>query len=337
MADLSTSYMGLKLNNPVVIAACSLSGRIDNIRQAEELGAGAMVLKSLFEEQVLHEEGELRDIFDNDAGAGQEADSFFPEIETDAASQHLKWIERTRKEVKMPLIGSINAVSPGKWTEYAKRLEETGVDALELNMYAVESDLETHAESIEKRLLDTVNAVRETVSLPLAVKISPFYTSVANVVKKIEEAGASGVVLFNRFFQPEIDPDTERLFQKMSLSTASEMRVPLRWTALLYGRVGLDLIGNTGVQNELDIVKFMLAGSTAVQVAGALYRNKLRYIAKLVSGVSSWMETKDYSNIDDFRGLLSQQNHTGNTAVFERAQYLNFLLKSNGESVAAND
>ena len=337
MADLKVSYLGIPLANPVVVAACSLSSKVDTIKQVEDLGAGALVIKSLFEEQILHEAGTLDQLLETDLGAGPEAGSFFPHLEPAGASTHLMWVELARQQVKLPLIASVNATTNSTWIEYAKRLEGTGVDALELNVYAVEADLEKDAQTIEKQLIDVVAAIRQETTLPFAVKISPFYSSVANVVSKLEAAGANGVVMFNRFFQPDINPDTEEFFNRMTMSTAAEMRVPLRWLSLLYGRVGVDLIANTGVQEANDIVKYLLAGATAVQVAGVLYRKKLTYITELISGLDAWMETKGYASIEDFRGALSQQNHPGHVSSFERAQYLEFLMRANGAKVSIKD
>ncbi len=326
MADLSTSYMGIKLKNPVVVAACALSNKIDNISRAEEAGAGGLVIRSLFEEQIRHEIGDFDDALAEGGNAFAEATSFFPEIEHGEAKEHLFWVERAREATEMPLIASLNAASPGKWVEYAKQLADTGVNGLELNYYSVEADINRSASEVEQRLMSTFEAVREAVSLPIAVKLSPSYTSVGNVVKELESRGANGVVLFNRFLQPDLDPDKEEVLNEMTYSTAMEMKVPLRWIALLYGRVMEDMAANTGVMEARDVVKFLLAGATVVQVASCLFRNGIGHIETLVGGLNEWMDNKGYALVEDFRGKLSQQGFEGDTVMYERAQYLDFLM-----------
>jgi dihydroorotate dehydrogenase (fumarate) len=335
MANLKTNYLGIELKNPVVVAACSLSSKLDTIKQLDELGAGALVIRSLFEEQIRHEAGELDEMLGQGADFIAESLSFFPRVEHAGPKQHLMWIEKARAAVEMPLIGSINAITPDAWADYAKQMEEAGVNAIELNTYAIQADTERTGADIEKQLVDTVAAVRQQVSIPLAVKLSPFYTSTANVATALEQAGASGLVMFNRFFQPEIDPDKETLFTRMSWSRRDEMRVPLRWIALLYGRTGMDLIGNTGVEDASDVVRYLLAGAKAVQVATALYRNKVAYLTQLLNGIEAWMDDKGYESLDAFRGKLSQQACPANPAVFERAQYFDFLLRAGGDLVEA--
>jgi len=318
--------MGIKLKNPVMVAACALSNKVDNISRAEEAGAGGLVIRSLFEEQIRHEIGDFDDALAEGGDAFAEATSFFPEIEHGEAKEHLFWVERARATTEMPLIASLNAASPGKWVEYAKQLADTGVNGLELNYYSVEADINRSASEVEQRLMSTFEAVREAVSLPIAVKLSPYYTSAGNIVKELEARGANGVVLFNRFLQPDLDPDKEEVLNEMTYSTAMEMKVPLRWIALLYGRVMEDMAANTGVMEARDVVKFLLAGATVVQVASCLFRNGIGHIETLVSGLNEWMDNKGYTLVEDFRGKLSQQGFEGDTVMYERAQYLDFLM-----------
>jgi dihydroorotate dehydrogenase (fumarate) len=327
MAVLSTKYMGLELKNPVVVAASALSSKVDNIVRAEEAGAGALVIRSLFEEQIRHEIGQLDEALAQGAESYAEALSYFPAIEHGEAKEHLFWVERSRAATKMPLIGSLNAVSAGSWVKYAKQLADTGVNALELNYYSVEADMDRAGADVEKAMLEIVASVRQEVSLPIAVKISPFYSSVANLVKQLEEIGVNGVVMFNRFLQPEIDPDREEVLHEMTYSTAAEMRVPLRWIGLLYGRTGLDMAANTGVMEARDVVKCLLAGAAVTQVASTLFRNGIGHLTSLVGGLNDWMDQHGYANVEDFRGKLSQANFTGNAVMFERAQYLDFLMQ----------
>ncbi len=326
MADLSTSYMGIALKNPVTVAACSLSSKVDNILRAEEAGAGALVIRSLFEEQIRHEIGQLDEALSQGADSYAEALSYFPAIEHGEAKEHLFWVERTRAATQMPLIASLNAVSPGGWVKYARQLADTGVNGLELNYYRVEADFERDGTSAEQQMLDIIAAVRAEVELPLAVKLSPFYTSVGNVIQKLENGGVNAVVLFNRFLQPEIDPDKETVLHEMTYSTSAEMRVPLRWIGLLYGRLSLDMAANTGIMESRDVVKALLAGATVVQVASTLFRNGIGHLTSLVSGLNAWMDSKGYPSVEDFRGKLSQQGFEGDQVMFERAQYLDFLM-----------
>ena len=329
MANLATTYMGVPLANPVMAAASAISNKVDNVKRVEAAGAGGLVIRSLFEEQIRHEVEDLEDSISAGGDAFSESLSFFPKIEINEAREHLYWVEKTRKEVTMPLFASLNAVSPGMWASYAKQLAETGIDGLELNYYKVEASLTATAADSEKRLLETFEAVRAAVDIPLSVKLSPYYTTVGSLVKGLEERGAQGVVLFNRFFQPDIDPATEQLVSKMVWSTSAEMRLPLRWVALLYGKVMCDIAGNTGVSNADDVVKYLLAGASVVQVASCLFTNGVEYIGDLVTGLEEWMDLKGYAAVEDFRGKVSQQGFEGDADMFERAQYVNLLRGKN--------
>ena len=326
MSNLSTSYMGIELANPVVVASSTLSANVDTIRSLEEAGAGAVVVRSLFEEQIHFEVAQMEDALAVEAEAHAEALSYLPMLEHAGAREHLMWVEKTRDSVKVPLIGSVNAASSGRWVDYAKQLTETGIDALELNVYAVPSDMAATAADVEQRLYETFEAVREVVDIPIAVKLSPFYSSVGNVVSELQARGAAAVVLFNRFLQPDIDIDAEKPLRNVSSSRQDDMRLPLRWIALLYGRVDLDLVANTGVQQGADVVKCILAGAGAVQVAGALYAHGPGHIATMLEDLTRWMEAKGYTSLDDFRGKVSQKDAGDQRFNFERAQYVGFIL-----------
>ncbi|MBN1557814.1 MAG: dihydroorotate dehydrogenase-like protein [Lentisphaerae bacterium] len=328
MASLKTVYTGVALENPLVVAACSLSSKVDTIKAVADAGAGGLVIKSLFEEQILHERGELEKALNIGAEKFAESVTYFPQLEHAGAEEHLMWIRKTRRAVKMPLFASLNAVSPGNWIAYARQLEETGVDGIELNTYAVEADPERDAADIEKRLGDLVAGVTESVSVPVTVKMSPFYTCFAHVARRMETAGADGLVLFNRFLQPDIDPDTEKPFSKMTWSTPREMMLPMRWIGLLYGRTGMDLIGNTGAARGTDLAKYILAGATAVQAAGALLQSGIAQISNMLQDLEQWMDGKGYADLQAFRGKCSQAEFKVNPAVYERAQYVDFILRS---------
>lgn len=325
MSSLKTTYMGIELEAPIVVAASSISSLIDRVKLAEQAGAGLLVIRSLFEEQIQMEALRMEDQLSVGADSFPEALSHFPELEHGGAQEHLMWVEKTRADVDLPLIASLNAVSPGAWIDYAKQLETTGVDGLELNVYAVATNPKQAGSDIEKTLYETVEAVKAEVKIPVAVKLSPFYTSVANVVHELDKRGADAVVLFNRFLQPDIDLATESLKQDMVYSSDEELKLPLRWVALLYGRVKADLALNTGVHSGLDAAKALLAGAQIVQVASALLENGIPYLSTMLRELEGWMEAQGYEGLDDFRGKLSQKN-VDDPFAFERAQYVKLLM-----------
>jgi dihydroorotate dehydrogenase (fumarate) len=325
MSSLKTTYMGIELEAPIVVAASSISSLLDRIKLAEQAGAGLLVIRSLFEEQIQMEALRMEDQLAVGADSFAEALSHFPDMEHGGAKEHLMWVEKTRQDVELPLIASLNAVSPGSWIEYAKQLESTGVDGLELNVYAVATNPKQTGADIEKTLYETVEAVKAEVKIPVAVKLSPFYTSVSNVVAELDKRGADAVVLFNRFLQPDIDLETESLKQEMVYSSAEELKLPLRWVALLYGRVKADLALNTGVHSGMDAAKAILAGAQIVQVASALLENGIPYLSTMLRELEGWMEAQGYEKLDDFRGKMSQKK-VDDPFAFERAQYVKLLL-----------
>ena len=326
MADLSTTYMGVALKNPLIVAASSISSYVDKVKRAEEVGAGALVIRSLFEEQIQYDDMTMQDFMERAAYVSPEIQSpFYPPVESGGPREHLMWVEKTRRAVEMPVFASLNAVTPGNWVEYAKQLQETGVSGLEINFYAVATNPDVPGSDLEKQLFDIVQGVAEAVEIPVAVKLSPYYSSTPYVVKEIEKRGAKAAVLFNRFLQPDIDVDEETLVNNMQWSTPAEMKVPLRWVALLYGRTGMDLALNTGVHTGKDIAKALLAGASVVQVASAILENGIPYISTMLMEFQSWMEEKDYATLGDFKGKISQQS-VPDTFGFERAQYMQLLL-----------
>jgi dihydroorotate dehydrogenase (fumarate) len=325
MADIKTTYMGIPLETPLVVAACSISSMIDKIKMAEHAGAGALVIRSLFEEQILFDALKMEDALSVGADAFPEALTYFPDLKHGEAEEHLMWIEKTRREVKMPLIASLNAVSFGAWVKFARQLEATGVDGIELNVYALATDPRKTAKKIEAELYEVVEAVLGEVQIPVAVKLSPFYTATVNLAHELDKRGVAALVLFNRFLQPDIDPETESLHNEMVLSSAQELRLPLRWVALLYGRVKTDLALNTGVHSGLDAVKALLAGATVVQTASALLRNGIPYLSTMLRELENWMDAKAYERLVDFRGSMSQKE-VEDPFAFERAQYVNLLM-----------
>ncbi|MEW5956714.1 MAG: dihydroorotate dehydrogenase-like protein [Chloroflexota bacterium] len=325
MSDLSITYMGVPLKNPLVVAASTISSMIDRVRMAEEVGAGALVIRSLFEEQIHVEQQRFAESLAVGADSFAEALSYFPDIEHGQAKEHLMWIEKTRQAVHMPLFASLNAVSPGSWVKFARQLEETGVNGLELNVYAVATDLAKTGAQIEQELYEIVESVKAEVTIPVAVKLSRSYTSVVNVAAELDRRGVDALVLFNRFLQPTIDVATESLQNEMVLSTPQELRLPLRWIALLYGRVKADLAITSGVHSGQDAIRALLGGATVVQLASILLKNGLPYLSTMLRDMEAWMAEQGYDAVDDFRGKVSQQN-CQDLFAFERAQYVNLLL-----------
>ncbi|MCL5103353.1 MAG: dihydroorotate dehydrogenase-like protein [Armatimonadetes bacterium] len=325
MADLKTSFMGIELKSPVIVGASTFSRRIDNIKRAEDGGAGALVIYSLFQEQIEMEAAHLAEDLAIGSESFAESLSYFPKMDHAGAREHVMWIEKTRKEVGFPLIGSLNATSAGNWVHYARQIESAGCNALELNLYSVEADPGRTCADIEKQSLDVVAAVKAEVKIPVAVKLSPWYTSVANFVTRVVEAGADGVVLFNRFYQPFINPDKETLEIRLDLSQPEDTRLPLRWIALLSGDLNADLAASTGVHSGKDVIRHILAGAKAAQCVSTLYLNGLEHITEMNHEITRWMDSEHYKTIDDFRGKLNQKRISGDPYAFERAQYINLL------------
>ncbi|HET8734212.1 MAG TPA: dihydroorotate dehydrogenase-like protein [Anaeromyxobacteraceae bacterium] len=327
MTDLTTRYMGLELPSPLVVASSSISNRPENFAAAEASGAGAIVLRSLFEEQIEAAESALEEAVSFQADANPEARSYLPPQRI-GPREYLRLLDKAKKSVRIPVIASLNAAAAGSWSEYAKQLEDAGANAIEVNIYQVGADPSVTGEQIEKECIQIVRSVRKAVKVPIALKLSPYFTSFANVAKKFDDEGVNGLVLFNRFLQPDIDLDRMALNSSMQLSHPWEMLVPLRWTAILYGRVNADIAASTGVHDAAGVVKMILAGATVVQLAASLLRNGITHLAGLRSGLSDWMERGHYSSLGDFRGSLSQKE-ARDPRAFERAQYVNLILSQN--------
>lgn len=325
MSDLSTTYMGIPLKSPIVVSACSISSMMDRVQMAERVGAGALVIRSLFEEQIQVEQQRFDDYLAVGGESYPEALSYFPAIEHGQADEHLMWVEKTRKGVKMPLIASLNAVSRGSWVDYARQLESTGVDGLELNVYIMGTNPDRPGAELEQELLEIVESVKAVVNIPVAVKLSPYYASTLNIAVELDKRGIEAMILFNRFVRPTIDIETETLQSQMFYSTPDEMRLPLNRVARIYGHIKADMALNTGVHSGADVVRALLAGATVVQVASALYIQGIPYISTMLRDLEAWMAEKGYETLDDFRGKLSQRN-CDDPFAFERAQYVNLLL-----------
>jgi dihydroorotate dehydrogenase (fumarate) len=327
MANLATDYMGLKLPTPLVLASSSLSNRVDNLEAAEGHGAGAVVLRSLFEEQIEGANTALEEELSRGAESSPEARTYFPPQRV-GPHEYLSLVERAKKALEIPVIASVNCCAPGSWTEYARDIEQAGADALEVNLYAVEADPTVSSAEVEARYLEIVHGVRGAVRIPVAVKLSPYFTSLAHFAARVDKAGANGLVLFNRFLQPDVSLDKMAAVPSMTLSSPSEALVPLRWIALLYGRVRAHLAASTGVYDAPGVLKQLLAGAQVVQLASTLVKSGIPQMGKILQGVEDWLDHRGLASVDDARGQVSQRA-VQDPGAFERAQYVHLILSQN--------
>jgi len=327
MADLTVKYLGLQLKNPLVLGASNLVNNLDNLKQAEEAGIAAVVYKSLFEEQIQLESAQLEDQLEEYNERHAEMVSLFPTVQHAGPAEHLERVKQAKDSLNVPVIASLNCMYDVSWVEYAQQLAETGVDALELNFYSVPRKLEQDSTSIEKSQVDAFKAVKSKVKIPVSVKLSPFYANPLNMVKQLDEAGADGVILFNRLFQPEIDIQEEKHYSPFHLSNKEDNKLPLRFAGLLYGHIKASIISNTGIMDGDDVVKMVLAGADAVQIVSTVYKNKFAHITKMLKDIDGWMSQKGYKNLDAFKGKLSNKS-INDPFVYKRAQYIDLLLKS---------
>jgi dihydroorotate dehydrogenase (fumarate) len=328
--DLSTNYMGLALRNPLVASASPLSHTVDGVRRLADAGVGAVVLHSLFEEQ-LREEAELNARL-TDAGTESFAESlsYFPETaeEDNGPRRHLNLVERAAAAVDIPVIASLNGVTPEGWTDYARALQEAGAAAIELNVYYLPGDPSTPGRDVEQRYLDVLQRVKNAVTVPVAVKLSPHFSSTGEIALRLDEAGADGLVLFNRFMAPDVDSETLAVVPGLALSRPVDALLPRTWIALLRGRLRSALAATTGVEDAADVAKYLLAGADVVMTASALLRHGPEHATVLIDGLSDWMARKEFTAVDQLRGLLAVPSDTDG-AVYERAGYVNALRAAN--------
>jgi dihydroorotate dehydrogenase (fumarate) len=327
MTNLKTNYMGLELKNPIVVGANNLVTNVNSLKQMEEAGAAAIVYKSLFEEQIQLEAAQMDDEMDEYAERHAEMTSLFPNLEHAGPREHLMNVQNARKALSIPLIASLNAIYNETWLEYAKLLEDKGVDGLELNFYSVPRNPDVSGEDIIKDQIEILKKIKSSISIPVSVKLSPFYANPLNVISRMDKAGVDAFVLFNRIFQNEIDLDNEKFVVDFPLSEAFENKLPLRYAGLLYGQVNASIVSNTGIQQGTDAVKMILAGADAVQVVGTLYKNKVQHISKMLKDIEAWMEGKGYKSLTDYRGKLSNKE-INDPFIYKRAQYVDLLLRS---------
>lgn len=327
MTDLSTTYLGLELANPLVAAASPLSKKIDRALRLEEAGIAAIVMYSLFEEQIIRESLELDHYLSRGANAFPEALSHLPDggLYGISPEKYLNQVAGLKKALTVPVIGSLNGFSRGGWTSYARRIEEAGADALELNMYYLATDLHLSSSDIENMQVDLVAEVKAAVTIPLAVKISPFVTSVPHFARRLVEAGANGLVLFNRFYQPDFDLEQLEVVHSLDLSTSAELRLPLRWISILYGKVNADLALTSGVHTSRDVLKSMMAGAQVAMIASELLWNgSVQRVRDILKHTQTWMEDNQYVSIRQMQGSMSQKA-VKDPATFERANYMKVL------------
>lgn len=326
MADLKTTYMGIALENPVIAGASELTSNMNSIKKIEDTGVGALVIKSLFEEQIQLERARFEEKQHQYDGMNAEMSNLYPDMEHSGPEEHLMWVRKAKEAVSVPVIASLNAVNRDTWVEWAKKLEETGVDGLELNFFANPELQEGDGASIEKDQMAVVADVVKAVKIPVSIKMSLFYTAPLSVAKGFARSGARGLVMFNKFFQPDIDAGKEAYTIPLNLSVNTDSRLPLRYSGLLFGESDASLCASSGIMDGLDTVRMILAGADVVQVVSTLYLNKITRIGRIVSDLDKWMDAKGYASPADFRGKMSRKN-SSDPWVYKRAQYARLLMK----------
>ena len=326
MTDLSTTYLGLNLKNPLVASASPLSKKLERARKLEEAGIAAIVMYSLFEEQIIHDSLELDHFLNRGSDSFPEALSYLPDggMYGISPEKYLNHLAGLKKALKIPVIGSLNGVSKGGWTSYARKIEEAGADALELNVYYIATDLDMTSGDIEDTQVELVAEVKSAINIPLAVKISPFVTSIPNFAKRLVEAGADGLVLFNRFYQPDFDLDELEIMHSLDLSTSSDLRLPLRWISILHGKLNTDFALTSGVHMHTDVIKSMMAGAKVAMMASNLLHYGEQAIGQILTDLEAWMQEREYESIQQMQGSMSQKS-VKEPAAFERANYMKVL------------
>ena len=325
--DLSTTYLGLRLRSPLVASSGPLTARIDSLRALEQAGIAAVVLPSLFEEQVEHEERQADRLGDLGTDSNPEATGYFPDLGDyeSVADRYLRHVEEAKKALKIPVIASLNGVTPGGWVRYARLLELAGADALELNLYGVAADIDVTGSKVEEEQVELVALVKASLSIPLSVKIGPYYSALGHAASRLTAAGADGLVLFNRFYQPDIDPRTRKVTPTLVLSSSSELRLPLRWAAILSGRVEASLAVTTGVHTGADAARCLLAGADVAMMTSALLEHGPEHVATVESDLVNWAAESGFESVAQLKGSVSQRN-VADPSAFERANYMAALI-----------
>ncbi len=324
--DLSTNYLGLHLKNPVVPSASPLSRSLDSMKRLEDAGASAIVMYSLFEEQIAHEAAELNHYLSYGTESFAEALTYFPETQEYnlGPDEYVEMLRSAKEKLGIPVIGSLNGISSGGWIDYAKKIEQAGADALELNVYYIPTDPQLTGQEVEDRYLEVLMAVKQAIKIPVAMKLSPFFSSMANMAFRLDTAGANGLVLFNRFYQPDLDLETLEVVPGVVLSTPMAMRLPLRWIAILHGKVKASLAATSGVHTAQDVIKMMMAGADVTMMCSALLKHGPQHITSVLTEIRQWMLEHEYVSVSQMKGSMSQKS-VADPAAFERANYMKAL------------
>lgn len=326
MANLNANYMGVDLQTPIVVGSSNMVLNDNTLRELQENGAGAVVFKSLFEEQLHLEELEMDEITEGMDNRHAEMINPFPDIKYAGAKKHLHQLKKAREILDIPLFASLNAVYKDSWVTFAKQIADIGVNGIELNFYSVPRDFDKSSQEIEDEQVEILKSVVEAVNIPVYVKLSSNYLNILNLVKRMDDAGSKGFILFNRLFEPKINVETETHEVQMKLSAENQRNSALRYTGLLYDNVKGTIVGSNGIYHGNDVVEMILSGANAVQVVSAVYKYKPQHIAKMLKQIDDWMDAHDYDSIEDFRGKLSQKNVNDNR-IYKRAQYVDLLLR----------
>jgi dihydroorotate dehydrogenase (fumarate) len=324
--DLSTSYLGLKLKNPLVPSASPLSHTLDGMKRLEDAGASAIVMFSLFEEQIAHEAAELDHYLNYGKESFAEALTYFPAAQdyTSDPDEYVELVRKAKASLGIPIIGSLNGISGGGWTSYAKRIADAGADAIELNVYYIPTDPDVQSTDVEDRYLEVLHSVKHAVKIPVAMKLSPWFSAMASMAKRLETAGADGLVLFNRFYQPDIDLEALEVRPNVNLSSSNALRLPLRWIAILHGRLKLSLAATSGIHTAQDVVKMVMAGADVTMLCSALLKNGPNHLAQVLADLHQWMLEHEYVSVQQMKGSMSQKA-IADPAAFERANYVKAL------------
>lgn len=323
---IQSSYMGLQLDSPIVVSACTLSEQTDNIVKMEDNGAGAVVLFSLFEEQIRKEEARFKGVMSETSYTFAEALDYFPDLDdfNVGTDEYMENIRKAKERVDIPIIGSLNGITNEGWIDYSKQMEEAGADGIEVNIFFIPGDISMSSAEVEHRYLNIITSIKQTVKIPVAVKLNPYFSATGNMSLRMKNAGADALVLFNRFYQPDFDINELVIKTDLHYSESSEIRLPLLWIALLYGKVNLSLAATTGVQSAIEVIKYILAGADVVMTASSLYKNGIPYLKTMNKELQDWMYMMGFDNIDAFKGTMSQQ-HIADPTAYERSNYIKIL------------
>jgi dihydroorotate dehydrogenase (fumarate) len=323
---MDSTYMGLKLKSPIVVSACTLSEQTDNIIKMEDNGAGAVIMFSLFEEQIRKEEDGFKAVMSETTHASAEASDYFPGLEDFnlGTDEYLDNIRKAKERVSIPIIGSLNGITNEGWIDYSKLMEQAGVDGIEVNIFFIPGDINLSSSAVEHRYLNIIETIKQSVKIPVAVKLNPYFSAMGNMSMRMKNAGADALVLFNRFYQPDFDINELVIKNSLHYSKPGEIRLPLLWIALLYGKVKLSLAATTGVQSAVEVIKYILAGADVVMTASSLYKHGIPYLKTMHKELQDWMHVMGFDSIDSFKGRMSQQHITDPTA-YQRANYIKIL------------